>query len=81
MNDDVAKGNDPRVFGDLRRDFGVVFCKAGKRLADNPELALDCGAQKFIGTVLFKALSRAEGRNVVRGQLLCRRDISALQAA
>jgi len=69
------------MFGDPRRNFGIVFCKASEGLADDAELALDCGAQNFIGTVLLKAFSRAECRNAVRGLLYILRDISALQAA
>src|SRR5437667_6447394 len=69
VDDDVTKGNDSRMFGNPRRNFGIVFCKASEDLADDPELALDCGSQKFIGTVLLKASSRAECCNAVPSQL------------
>jgi len=66
VNDDVTKGNDSRMFGDPRRNFGIVLRKASEGLADDTELALDRGAQNFIRTVLLKGFSRAKCRDAVR---------------
>jgi len=68
------------MFGDPRRNFGIVLRKASEGLADDTELALDRGAQNFICTYCSKVFPRKMPRCCPQ-LAVCRRDISALQAA
>ena len=52
VDEDITKGNDPLVVGDVCHQIGIFFRQAVQRLTDDLELPFDSGTQERVQGVI-----------------------------